>query len=242
MKIITLNTWGTYGPYQKRWDFFLKEMETVEPDLLCLQEVVERTLTERIKRTFLLSYSIESYEAGLVILSRLPIFLEELLKYKCVSPTEREDRRAIIARLKMGGQEMILANTHLSWKGEDEPTRLAQVKELLGVIERRGCPALLAGDLNDTPESQPLQEIKKAGYFDLLELLHPGERNLTWDNRNPFIQSHSVKFPDRQIDFLFLHKELLAQHPPQISEIVFNRSNKDGIYPSDHYGILAEIG
>ena len=242
MKIITLNTWGTYGPYQKRWDFFLKELETIDPDLLCLQEVVEPTLPEKIKKIFPLLYSIESYEAGLAILSRFPILLEEILKYKSVSLTEREDRRAIIARLKTGNNEMILANTHLSWKSEDEPTRLAQVKELIGVIKKRGQPALLAGDFNDVPQSSPIQEVKRAGYFDLLELLHPGEQKITWDNHNPFIQTHSVKFPDRQIDFLFLHQELLAQHPPQISEIVFNRPNTEGIFPSDHYGIFAEIG
>ena len=241
MKIITLNTWGNSGPYQDRWNLFLEELERYHPDVLCLQEVFELTLPEKIKKKFSFQNVSASYEAGLVIMTRFPKFSEQVLSYESISPSEQQNRQAILVGLKIKSKEIIIANTHLAWKTEDEPVRYRQVQELLQTIPIKGYPVLLAGDFNDTIGSKPVEEIKKAGYVDLCSISHPGERKITWDNQNPFIRTHSVKFPDRQIDFLFLHKQLLRTITVKTCKIAFNRPNQNGIYPSDHYGVFAEI-
>lgn len=241
MKIVTLNTWGHDGPYQKRLDFFLEELESVNPDVICLQEVFEPTLTGRIKKMLSLPYSVSSTEAGLVMITRFTILSEKVMRYETASPLESYDRRAIIAALRIGTRKIVFANTHLAWKPEDEKTRLGQVQNLLSVIKKEKNPAILAGDFNDTPESTPIQTIKLSGYHDLYGLLHPNEAGLTWDNQNPFIQAHIVKLPDRRIDFLFAHERLLINNPPRTCDVIFNHPNSAGIYPSDHYGLFAKI-
>ena len=162
-------------------------------------------------------------------------------KYETISPIEIYDRRFTVATLEVGEEILNVVNTHLAWKPEDESTRHGQVRELLRVVSEEGSPAILAGDFNDVPESAPLVEAKQAGYCDLYALFHPNERGLTWDNRNPFVQGHTVKLPDRRIDFLMIRETLLARHPPLSCELAFSRPNRRGIYPSDHYGVFAEI-
>ncbi len=241
MKIITLNTWGNSGPYQERWNFLLEELKTYHPDILFLQEVFEPTLAKKIKESFSYPYLLSSYEAGLAIISRSPIFKNQTLKYKAISPSEQQDRQALLVEFKLKGEKILAVNTHLSWRIEDKLIRLEQVQELLQTIANKGYRALLAGDFNDVRGSSPIDEIEKADYIDLCNLVHPKKKLFTWNNQNPFIQTHSVKFPDRQIDFLFLHRKLMTSNRVKSCEIIFNRPNQNGIYPSDHYGILTEI-
>ncbi|MBI1978068.1 MAG: endonuclease/exonuclease/phosphatase family protein [Candidatus Omnitrophica bacterium] len=243
MNILTLNTWGNCGPWEDRWNFFLEELRKLNPDLIFLQELKDSFLADRIQNEIGIKHLCANYESGLFIASRIPFIFQEHLKYKTQSSTEHEERRALICGIHAGNVEhqILIANTHLSWRTEDGLVRLAQVKELLEVIQKKGDMALLAGDFNDVPNSQSIKKVIQAGYLNMLELLHPGEANITWDNQNPFIQTHSVKFLDRQIDYLFANQNFLAQHPLETCEIVFNHPNKKGIYPSDHYGIFAEV-
>jgi len=123
----------------------------------------------------------------------------------------------------------------------DEPTRLGQVEELLELLEPLEGRVLLSGDLNAVPESAPIQRILSAGFRDLFALTHPGETGITWDNQNPFIQSHSVRFPDRRIDYLFLHEKVLKTLTPIEVQVVCQTPTPEGLYPSDHYGVLASL-
>ncbi len=238
---MTLNTWGNSGPYLERWDFLLEELKIHCPDILFLQEVFNPTLAQKIKELFSYQHLLSSYEAGLVLISRFPIFENQTLKYKTVSPYEQQDRQALLAGFELKGKKILTVNTHLAWRTKDKYIRLQQVQELLQSIVSKGYPALLVGDFNDVRGSSAINEIENAGYVDLCSLLHPGKQIITWDNQNLFIQTHSVKFPDRQIDFLFLHKKLIEPNRVKSCEIIFNRPNQNGIYPSDHYGVLAEL-
>ena len=241
MKIVTLNTWKNDGPFKERWSFLIDGLLALNPDILCLQEVFEYTLFEKIKKETSLSYGFTCHEAGLVTLSRQPITFSQVLKYKTISPLENESRSGLLTNLQMEQEQVLIANTHLSWRSEDLPIRLGQARELIQAIRKLNQPALLAGDFNDEPISEPIREIKDAGYLDLYELCGKDTKALTWDNQNPFIQGHSVKFPDRRIDFLFAYKSLLPRLEIQNCEIIFKQPNVKGIYVSDHYGVLAEI-
>jgi len=240
MKIVTLNTWGHYGPYEERWNFLLDELCQLNPDVICLQEVAEPTLTEKIKRSLSLSHHVSAYGAGLVTITRFPIFFEQVLKYGSISPNESENRSAIIVGMEINSKKVVIANTHLSWKAEDKEIRFKQSQELIETVRATAYEGFLAGDFNDASGSKAVKAIKNAGYLDLFGFLHPDKSIVTWDNRNPFIQTHSIKFPDRQIDFLFFHKTLLSTFQPKTCEIAFNRPSPNAIYPSDHYGLFAE--
>ena len=241
MKIATLNTWKQDGPFKERWQFLIAELARLDPDILCLQEVFEPTLFEKIKMETPLLCGIAHHNAGLATLSKLPIVSSEVLKYKTVSQLENETRSVLLATLQIGQETIPIANTHLSWRSEDGPVRLGQTRELIEAMHKLKQPGLLAGDFNDMPKGDPIKEIKKAGYVDVYDLCNEAAEGITWDNQNPFIQGHSVKFSDRRIDFLFMHKNLLSAFKVQHCEIIFKQPNEKGIYVSDHYGVLTEI-
>jgi len=240
VKLITLNTWGKCGPYRERWNFSLAELEGLKPDLLCLQEVVDDELTQKLERLLGFTHTVSAYRAGLLLISRFPILEHQVLIYQHHSSFETVDeRRAILAKIKIQDHELIIANTHLTWRVEDRLIRDEQARELLKAVEEAEPPSIICGDLNDVPDSLALKQIQTAGYENLIQNYDP--KPITWDNQNPFIQSHSDKLPDRQIDYILIHQTVSRILKPKSCEVVFNRTNEKLIYPSDHYGLLAEF-
>lgn len=240
MKLITLNTWGKCGPFKERWNFFLEESAALKPDVLCLQEVMDDELTCLLEKFLGFSNVASAYSAGLLMISRFPLYETSALTYRHHSSLERADeRRAIIAKMKIDGKELVIANTHLAWRNQDKPIRNQQVQELLEAMKKMNAPSIVCGDLNDVPESSALEQIKTAGYENLIQDFDSNV--VTWDNQNPYIQSHKEKFPDRQIDYILTHQSVSKILKPKTCQVVFNRANEKQIYPSDHYGIFANF-
>ena len=234
MKVSTLNVWGAHGP-AIRQRILLDALKKLDADLLCLQEVTDKTLLES------LSYPYQLYTQGseLAIVSRLPVETHRLVTLSAVSALEPYRRQVLMAQFAIGETLLWVVTTHLAWKPEDEMTRLAQVKELLELVSPLGNNVLLSGDFNAEPDHLPIRQLQDADFLDLFATLHPEEPGITWDNRNPFIQSHSVHFPNRRIDYLFLRKEALSTFPLATCKVTCRVSTPEGLYPSDHYGVLA---
>lgn len=240
MKLVTLNTWGKCGPYQERWDYFVQELMELKPDILCLQEVCDEELTQILKSAFGFTQSASAYDSGLLIISNMAFLDSQILTYQYQSPSERSDeRKAIMTKIKFAETELVIANTHLAWREKDRPTRDEQMRELLEVLRKIRIPAIICGDLNDIPESSPLKQTRAAGYENILQIYHPDA--ISWDNRNPFIQSHLAMFPDRQIDYILVHESESKILKTVQCQLAFNQANEKLIYPSDHYGIFARI-
>lgn len=236
MKIVTFNTWGTYGP-PERQPVLEKAVREMGADLLCLQEVV----TPDLPKTLSYPTTLHAPEPGLAILSRFPASDSRQITCEAVSPLEPYRRQALLARLEVEGPALWVINTHLAWKPDDGDTRLAQTEELLALAATLADPVLLAGDFNCGPGTAPLQKIGAAGFTDLFAALNPGRPGITWDNANPFIRSHTVQFPDRRIDCLFLKGATAGRLHPVSCEVVFRQPGAGGLHPSDHYGVLAVL-
>ncbi len=237
MRILTLNTWGTRGPQERRV-VLLEVLKTLRPDVLCLQEVTDPSLLDA------LPYPMRAYAASgsLAVLSRFPTKDRREITYKTISLLEPHRRQALLTEITVGSDSLWVVTTHLAWKAEDEASRVSQVEELLQWIQPLGDRILLAGDFNAEPSSPPIRQIVEAGFTDLFAYLRPQDPGITWDNRNPFIQSHEVKFPDRRIDYLFLHEKALTGLKPTQCEVVGRIPTAEGLFPSDHYGVLATLG
>ena len=237
MQILTFNTWANHGPAE-RIRLLIEQLNALSPQILCLQEVAEATMLNALPYY---SSSFYAPASGLAILSTFPMRQQRQVTYQTVSPLEEAPRQAILVELEINGQSLWVVNTHLAWKAEDETSRLGQVEELLEISASLGPQVFLSGDFNAQPKHPPIEQIRQRGFMDLFSTLHPIHPGITWDNRNPFIQSHSVRFPDRRIDYLFLHQKASSSFVPTDCEVVLREPSKDGIYPSDHYGVLATL-
>ncbi len=226
MKVLTLNMWGAYGPPERR-PVLREAILKTEADLLLLQEA---NLPDNFLESLPYPARFHFPEAGLAVLSRFPAREEKRLTYTVVSPLEPHLRGALFARLEIDGKNLWVGTTHLAWKADDGATRLAQAEELLTFAASLPDPVLISGDFNAVSSDPPIQRMISSGFTDL----HAGGE-ITWDNQNPFIQSHSAQFPDRRIDYLFLRGQL----PPIRCEVACRERGAGGLHPSDHYGVLA---
>lgn len=244
VKVLTLNTWGRNGPPERR-PLLIQAIRELQPDIALLQEVTDPSLLDELGcPTRLLAG-----EGWLAIATRFPALRHGSVTYRTVSPMEPYRRQILLAQLDTGAGRVWAGCTHLSWKAEDGATRLAQTEELVRLVSELPEPLLLGGDFNAPPEEPPIRRMREAGFTDLHARLHPSEPGVTWDNRNPFIQSHSVRFPDRRIDYIFMRypvpdtdKGSRYSSPlltPLTCDVVCNHPSPAGLYPSDHYGVLA---
>jgi endonuclease/exonuclease/phosphatase family metal-dependent hydrolase len=126
---------------------------------------------------------------------------------------------------------------------EDNAIRLAQVQEIFHYLEpkRDRHPVLLMGDLNAPPESREIRWLlETAKLVDTFAALHPSECGFTWASKNHFSSRQQPNLPDRRIDYILAGGEDLVSGLSSC-RVVFDTAGETGIFPSDHFGVLAEF-
>jgi endonuclease/exonuclease/phosphatase family metal-dependent hydrolase len=233
MKILTFNCWGKYGPLARQ-PYLFKTIRDVNADILCLQEAPDATFLQSLRYPVVF----HDPQTGLALLSRFPAVGQSHTRlYKTRSPLEEYPRGVLLAELLVGRNNLWVGTTHLSWKAEDEASRFAQAEELAKGSQTLKGTLLMGGDFNASPEQAPVRRLREAGFVDLFGTLHPKDKGITWDNANPFIQSHSVRFPDRRIDLLLLRETTAGEWPPSDCAIACREPDSSGMHASDHYGV-----
>jgi endonuclease/exonuclease/phosphatase family metal-dependent hydrolase len=245
MKVLTLNTWQERGPWQKRWEAILKEVQTLRPDVAAFQEIFNREWAQEIqKQTAFPTLLFPEEFCGLAIYSNYSVLSSGVWKLP-QSPLEEYARHAQWAELKVREKKLFVVNTHLSWKLEDTESRKKQVAEILKLVHEKAPtePVILMGDLNATPHSPEIQVLTIEGRFhDLYHRSHAAQSGFTWDNRNPYAGSSSHRMPDRRIDYILargIHEG--KEHPVASCDVVFTKPTREGIWASDHFGLFAEL-
>ncbi|MCA9070027.1 MAG: endonuclease/exonuclease/phosphatase family protein [Planctomycetaceae bacterium] len=174
-------------------------IQSVQPDLVALQEVdqnVKRTQSvdqptelgrlTKMNVVFGANIELQGGHYGNAILSRFPIARHKNHLLPNVGGSEQ--RGVLVAEITVPAYKVPVRffATHLDFRRDDRE-RLASVKQINEMVSKEpNQPSLLAGDLNDTPESQTLTTLKT-----------------TWTPANEKPQATvPVKTPTRQIDFL----------------------------------------
>lgn len=244
IKVLSLNTWNEEGPFRERWELILDGIQRYCPDILAFQELISSEWAIKIAARAGFNEVIgPEHGSGLVIMSPWPIANWESVVFKTKSKFEEYDRAVLFACIHVGGVELSVLNTHLSWRLEDSVVRQHQVMGLISVAnEMQGRqPVLAMGDFNATPESPEIGKMAERGDFkDVYGYLYPGDLGYTWDNANPYTAAHG--YPDRRLDYIFIRDSKGILGPVTSAEILFKEPNPDGVYASDHYGILATFG
>ncbi len=140
--------------------------------------------------------------------------------------------------------------------------RKKELKAIADYVEKKaaGKPYILGGDFNTNPEAKGMAAmVKRLDLTDTYHVIRPDLPGFTWDSiNNPNTKNDaSLKFVNgdakkgvellsamfdqspRRIDFILLGGGM-GRSNVIASRIVFNTA-VDGIYPSDHFGVLSEI-
>jgi len=247
VKIISLNTWNMSGPSLQRWDVILEEVRGVQPDVIAFQEIFDDAwaseVQQRLGRYHRVAYPEPS---GLIFLTRHEVEKQVLYPMKALSPTEDYGRYALLMQIAGQSGPVSLINTHLSWRPEESGIRQKQIEELLSFIDKETGvePVFALGDFNSDAGTREMERMWTQGAFrDLYARMHLADKGYTWSRENPYTRSEDgFLLPERRIDYIYL-RENSSSYLNRLKsvEIIFDRPNAEGVWASDHFGLLAEF-
>lgn len=133
-------------------------------------------------------------------------------------------------RVRLGGRETLVVNTHLDHVREE--TRIEQAHVLASQIQRlRGdSPLILLGDFNAGPTSSVREALLGAfpGLYDPWERLGRAEES----SHHPF----TGEWPEgKRIDWILLDARCVAE------EVFLDKTREGGRWPSDHFPLVCRF-
>ncbi len=261
LRVLTLNIWNRQGPWDKRVALIRRGIAALQPDLVALQEVLHHDAHEGDQATEIaegFGYHVAFGSAwhiggglqfGNAVLSRWPIAARHL--WQLPGGVSDDETRALLGvEVDAPCGRVPFFSTHLNWRLHESAIRVKQVASIAERVKEVGAPglfpAILAGDFNAEPESDEIRflrgwhAIDGQGVF-FADCFHwAGEGpGVTFARRNTF--AATVHEPDRRLDYLFVRgPDRQFRGEPLRARVVLDEA-EDGAFPSDHFGVYAEI-
>jgi len=261
LRVLTLNLWGPYEPLARRLELVAFGLSIWHPDVVCLQEVAAvpgslgNTADVLARRAgfadvFCPATTFPTLVEGVAILTRDPVLASESAELPGATPAER--RVVLLARCRTPAGPVNVYTTHLNHRAEDGATRAAQVRAVDEFVagHRSALPQVLAGDFNAAPTAPEIRflrgelllEGRRTYWEDAFAELHPEAPGWTWAGRNPLTARSPGHAPDRRIDYVFAAVEQWSgQGLVRACRLVFDEPDADGVFASDHFGVLADV-
>ncbi|MBU9888494.1 MAG: endonuclease/exonuclease/phosphatase family protein [Candidatus Omnitrophica bacterium] len=245
MKILTLNTWQERGPWRERWELIFKGLREYGVDIVGFQEVFNMDWAAEVRKRSGYPYlAVSGQHSGLIFLSKFKLVEQICHIMHTQSPTEDYLRYAFYVRVDAGKEPIALFNTHLSWRADEHDIRMKQTQELVAFVRSKAgdLSCAITGDFNTAPHTMPIGFLRETErWVDTFAEANPGKPGLTWDYRNPYALAEKEKMAERRIDYIFIREKTGAFSKIRSSKVVFDQPSADGIFPSDHFGVLTEF-
>lgn len=271
LRVATLNLWNKSGPWQRRMAITAAEIDRLAPDVLGLQEILcletgeqsQNQVTEIAgDRNWVYGEGHDMTGAWVASGQRLtfgnalvsPHPIREHRTHPLPGADISDQQRSVLhAVVEAPSGPVDVFVTHLNWKLDEGLVRIAQVKALAQLIATAApddgrYPPILMGDLNAEPDSDEIRyllgftalgEPTNVRFADAWQYAEAGP-SVTFDGAtNRFAAEHHE--PPRRIDYILIR----GPHPkghgkPMAVRRAFDQE-VDGIHPSDHYGVVADL-
>ena len=242
LSFLSLNIWFDNQNWSARFALMLQEIRELDPDIIGLQEVIQRQDLDnqamQLADSLGYYYYFDSVDDegrstrfGNAIVSRYPI---EETNFRALEPLDAY-RKVVHARISVDGQTLDVYNTHLHNPGDATETRKTQIRDMLDFIDETGTSDLVIvmGDFNANPDWEEM-DVMYERFIDVYPLFH--ENHL--DPEHSTLNYH-LGHSQRRIDYVFFEEKSSDFLTPLSAEIVLDQPDKNDIYPSDHFGVLA---
>jgi endonuclease/exonuclease/phosphatase family metal-dependent hydrolase len=266
LRVVSWNLWWRFGPWEERAPAIEATLRSLDADVVCLQEVwgldggatsFASVLGEALGYHHVYAQRLEwagpdgehdRVLFGNAILSRWPIASTAWWPLPAREDAE-EHRTLVFAELDGPRGPVQVFCTHLNWRFDHSDVRQEQVAFICDRIEStrpRRYPPILCGDMNAPPDSTEMMmltgktsiPVPKLVFHDAWEMAGDGPGH-TWSNENPYAQLDLEV--SRRIDFVYSGWPRAGGAGHCVSAEMIGRAAVDGVVPSDHYGVLAEL-
>jgi endonuclease/exonuclease/phosphatase family metal-dependent hydrolase len=265
MRVVTWNLWWRLGDWQARADAIARTLETLSPDLVCLQEVWQEgphnqaaLLAERLGmvHVFAVDRTEGAVDQGVALLSRWP--LTEVTHRALPGPPDVKEPNVVLRAVVQGPRGPLhLATTHLLPFPHRSAERERQVRALVEFIAEAHAGAfphpgrsIVAGDFNAAPDSDEIRLLTgrrpphASGwtFLDAWETAGDGSPGYTVSKGNP--NAAPLLLPNLRWDYIFVRwpsgRPGGVGHPVQ-AQVVGTEATRGDVVPSDHYAVLADL-
>ncbi len=258
LRVATWNVWGRFGPWQDRQPAIAETLRGLDADVVALQEVWDvqegagqaEALAETLgyEHVFVAGFDAREASFGNAILSRWPIATSDTRALP-TTPSTDEFRVALKAEVEGPRGRFEVYTTHLNWRYDESHVRQAQVRalaEFVGESKGRTFPPIVCGDFNAEPDSDEIRmltgrasvPVERLVFVDAWDVAGHGA-GFTWSNDNPFAARDLEA--DRRIDYVLVGWRKASGAGHVVDARVAAIDPIDGVYPSDHYAVVAEL-
>ncbi len=243
LTLVTLNLHHDREDWPARRAYIAKELKQLAPDVIALQEVIERRGSVENQSAWLarkLGYDVifasvdppgAAKRYGNALLSRRKV----LARHERLLQPLDDYRVAAHLQVDIDGQPVNVYVTHLNERADARgtTTRTRQVGDLLEFIASTSAqaPVVIAGDFNTAADALDLEALRK-GYGDSYGSVH---RNS--DATISTLNLHVFDTPARIDHVFFQQNRLLARE----ARILFDTPYAEGRWASDHYGVWVRL-
>jgi endonuclease/exonuclease/phosphatase family metal-dependent hydrolase len=257
LRVATLNLWNVSEPLAERRILVEEGLARLRADVVGLQEVVDapeaagRQAHELAARDgYHVAYAAEAPfrdgSLGNAILSRYPIVGREA---RALPHPDGEVVRCVLrADLALPEGLLHFFCAHLSHRADEGWKRERQVEALDAFVRESSSalPRIVVGDLNADPDSSEIRFLtgkatlggRSTYYQDAAAIV--GAPEPTWSRRNRFTAPYGEG--DRRIDYVLVtHARADGRGVVERCRLAFAEPGPDGIFPSDHFGVVAEV-
>jgi len=208
---------------------------------------------------------IEKGNDGVCIASRWPIDVREVLALPRSERTGTYPWAALAVTVRAPAPigDFLFVNAKPCWQLSMEAEREIQAVALVDLVHRHsdpaGFPAIIGGDFDAPPDRSSIRFLtgrqslqgKSTQFHDAWETAgDPTADNpdgCTWCYENPLVGDVALEWTGqrkhrRRIDYLFVGSPFLFKRRARITRcrVVLNEPT-NGVWPSDHYGVMAEV-
>jgi endonuclease/exonuclease/phosphatase family metal-dependent hydrolase len=258
LRVLTWNIWWRFGPWEARQAAIVTTLRRVDADVVALQEVWAEI--DGANQAELLAGELGYEHAyapgvddgtlafGLAVLSRWPIVGSEARALPSL-PGIDEMRVALKAEIDGPRGSFEVYTSHLNWRFDQSEVRQLQVRHLAEMVAEskdRTFPPVVCGDFNADPMADEIRmltgratvPVPKLVFLDAWDLAGEGPGH-TWSNANPFAARDLE--PNRRIDYVLVGWPKARGAGHVVGACVEGIEPVDGVHPSDHYAVLAEL-
>jgi endonuclease/exonuclease/phosphatase family metal-dependent hydrolase len=258
LRVATWNVWWRFGPWQERQPAIAETLRHIDADVIALQEVWDTAdgvgqsaaLAGALGYEHVFAAGFDTGEAsfGNAVLSRWPIAASETRR---LPTTPATDEFRVALKVEVDGPRGLFEvyTTHLNWRYDESHVRQAQVRALAEFVAEskgRSFPPIVCGDFNADPASEEIRmltgrtsvPVPRLVFVDAWDVAGDGP-GYTWSNDNPFAARDLE--PDRRIDYVLVGWPKARGAGHVVGARVVAIDAVDGVYPSDHYAVLAEL-